>query len=40
MQVFYKEDMSKDDQKIPEEWTVAAKNSHDVLVNELKQRGF
>ena len=40
MQVFYKEDMSKDDQEIPEKWTVAAKKSHDVLVKELKQRGF
>ena len=40
MQVFYEEDMSKDDPEIAQKWAVAAKKSHDVLVKELKQQGF
>ncbi|TBU25420.1 xylose isomerase-like protein [Dichomitus squalens] len=39
-EVFYKEDMSEDDQQIPTKWATAAAKSHDVLVKELKQRGY
>ncbi|KAI0353900.1 xylose isomerase-like protein [Trametes cingulata] len=39
-EVFYEEDMSKEDPGVPAKWTKAAKDSHQLLVKYLKERGF
>ncbi|KAI8974874.1 xylose isomerase-like protein [Trametes punicea] len=39
-EVFYQEDMSKDDASSPAKWTKAAKDSHQLLIKHLKERGF
>ncbi|KAI0365792.1 xylose isomerase-like protein [Pilatotrama ljubarskyi] len=39
-EVFYEEDMSRDDPGVPAKWTKAAKDSHQLLVKHLKERGY
>ncbi|KAI0754176.1 xylose isomerase-like protein [Daedaleopsis nitida] len=39
-EVFYEEDMSKDDPAIPSKWTKAAAACHELLMKKLAQRGF
>ncbi|KAL7277108.1 hypothetical protein ACG7TL_008953 [Trametes sanguinea] len=39
-EVFYEEDMSREDSAIPAKWAKAAMSSHQLLVKELKKRGF
>ncbi|CDO71054.1 hypothetical protein BN946_scf184844.g58 [Trametes cinnabarina] len=39
-EVFYQEDMSRENLNIPAKWTKAAWSSHELLVKELKEHGF
>ncbi|RPD60257.1 xylose isomerase-like protein [Lentinus tigrinus ALCF2SS1-7] len=39
-EVFYEEDMSKEDKDVPSKWTNAAQESHKFLLKRLKERGF
>ncbi|KAI0628617.1 xylose isomerase-like protein [Trametes polyzona] len=39
-EVFYEEDMSKEDKDVPTRWTTAARDSHKLLVKHLKERGY
>ncbi len=38
-QVFYEEDMSKEDQDVPTRWTKAAQESHKTMLQKLQERG-
>ena len=38
-QVFYEEDMSKEDADVPAKWAKAAKEAHELLVKQLKEGG-